>query len=97
MPIFSRKSEAIHLELHASYESGPSECVGAFETTFGQVLVNDVQTSKSSPSTSSSSPDGNFKVSCPAVGNQYMSLTLKAQRIKTTQLVNHAAGGAAEV
>ncbi|KAG2053326.1 P-loop containing nucleoside triphosphate hydrolase protein [Suillus hirtellus] len=79
MPIFSRKSKAIHLELHASYESGPSECVGTFQTTFGQVLVNDVQT-----------------VSCPAAGNQYMSLTLKAQRIKTTQPVDHAAGGAAE-
>lgn len=79
MPIFSRKSKAIHLELHASYESGPSEYVGAFETTFGQVLVNDVQT-----------------ISCPAVGNQYMSLTLKAQRIKTTQLADHAAGSAAQ-
>lgn len=40
MPIFSRKSKAIHLELCASYESGHAELVGAFKTTFGQVLVN---------------------------------------------------------
>lgn len=79
MPIFSRKSKAIHVELHASYESGPSELVGVFETTFEQVLVGDVQS-----------------ISCLAVDNRHISLTLKAQRIKTTQLVDHAASATAE-
>ncbi|KAG1778924.1 P-loop containing nucleoside triphosphate hydrolase protein [Suillus placidus] len=79
MPIFSGKSKAILLELRASYESGPSELVGVFETSFGQVLVSDVQS-----------------VSCLAVDNQHISLTLKAQRIKTTQPVDPAAGGTAE-
>ncbi|KAG1731274.1 P-loop containing nucleoside triphosphate hydrolase protein [Suillus lakei] len=39
--IFFGKSKAIRLEIRASYESGPSELVGAFETTFAQLLVND--------------------------------------------------------
>lgn len=79
MPIFFGKSRAIHVEVCASYESGPSELLGAFETTFGQVLVSDVQS-----------------ISCPTVDNQHMSLILKARRIKTTQLVDHAASSTAE-
>ncbi|KAG1764540.1 P-loop containing nucleoside triphosphate hydrolase protein [Suillus occidentalis] len=79
MPIFPGKSKAIHVELCASYESGPSELLGVFETTFGQVLVSDMQS-----------------ISCLTVDNQHMSLTLKARRIRTTQLVDHAASSTAE-
>lgn len=47
MPIFSRKSKAVHLEVRASFESGPTlgrgELVGTFETTFEQLLGNDGQ------------------------------------------------------
>lgn len=50
MPIFSRKSKAVHLEVRASYESGPmlgrGELVGTFETTFEQLLGNDGQLSE---------------------------------------------------
>ncbi|KAG1731270.1 P-loop containing nucleoside triphosphate hydrolase protein [Suillus lakei] len=42
MPIFSRTSKTIHLEIRALYESGP-EPVGAFETTFEQLLGHDGQ------------------------------------------------------
>lgn len=97
MPIFSRKSKAIHLELCASYESGHTELVGVFETTFGQVLVNYAQSGKLSPLAMSSFPKSSSKVSCLAVDEQRMSLKLKAQRIKTTQPVAHAMSGTAEV
>lgn len=73
------KSKAINLEIYASYESGLTELVGTFETTFGQVLVSDVQS-----------------ISCTADGNRSISLKLKAQRIKITQLVDHAVRGTAE-
>ncbi|KAG1886598.1 P-loop containing nucleoside triphosphate hydrolase protein [Suillus subluteus] len=79
MSIFSGKSKTIHLEIRASYEFGPSELVGAFKTTFGQVLVSDGES-----------------ILYSALDDRHMSLTLKAQRIKTTQPVDHAAGGTAE-
>lgn len=97
MPIFPGKSKAIHVELCASYESGPSELLGVFETTFGQVLISDVQSSKSSLSVASSSSDSNSKVSCPTVDDQHMSLALKARPMETTRLVDHAANSTADV
>ncbi|KAG2064364.1 hypothetical protein BDR04DRAFT_264993 [Suillus decipiens] len=52
IPIFSRKSKAVHLEIRASFESGPmlgqGELVGRFETTFEKLLGNDGQPSESS-------------------------------------------------
>lgn len=79
MPIFSRKSKAVHLEVRASYESGPmlgrGEPVGTFETTFEQLLGNDGQL-----------------MSLSAVDNKSMSLELKVWRSKSTQVADHAAG-----
>ncbi|KAG1731286.1 hypothetical protein EDB19DRAFT_1831768 [Suillus lakei] len=80
MPIFSRKSKAVHLEIRASFESGlmlgRGELVGTFETTFEQLLAQDGRS-----------------LSLLAVDNQRISLKLKAQRSKTTRIDNHAAGG----
>ncbi|KAG1725512.1 hypothetical protein EDB19DRAFT_1947052 [Suillus lakei] len=80
MPIFSRKSKAVHLEIRASFESGlmlgRGELVGTFKTTFEQLLAQDGRS-----------------LSLLAVDNQRISLKLKARRSKTTRIDNHAAGG----
>lgn len=65
----------------------------------GHVLALEViattESSKPSPSAISSSPGTSFEVSCSAI-DRLTSLTLKAQRIKTTQPVDHAAGSTTE-
>ncbi|KAG1886618.1 hypothetical protein F4604DRAFT_1278749 [Suillus subluteus] len=80
MPIFSRKSKAIHLEIRASFESGPmlgqGELVGVFETTLERLLGSDER-----------------PISISTVDNQRISLELRARRSQTTQMANHAVGG----
>lgn len=80
MPIFSRKSKAVHLEIRASFESAPmlgrGELVATFETTFKRLLGNDGR-----------------PISLSAVDNQRISLELKARHSQTTHITNNAAGG----
>lgn len=80
MPIFSRKSKAVHLEIRASFESAPmlgrGELVATFETTFKRLLGDDGR-----------------PISLSAVDNQRISLQLKARRSQTTHIANNAAGG----
>lgn len=76
MPVVPRKSKAVHLEIRASFESGPmlgqGELVGTFETTFEQLLENDWQ-----------------PISLSAVGDQCIYLVLRARHSQTTQIVDH--------
>ena len=52
MPIFSKTSKAVHLEIRASFETvmrGPGELVGRVETTLKELLVHDGPFGESSP------------------------------------------------
>ncbi|KAG1731675.1 hypothetical protein EDB19DRAFT_2041699 [Suillus lakei] len=83
MPIFSGKSKAIRLEIRASFECG--QMLGRGE------LVGTVETTLDQLLAHNGQ-----SISCSAVDNQCISLTLKVQRIKSTQLVDHAASSTAE-
>ncbi|KAG0697663.1 hypothetical protein DFH29DRAFT_1003513 [Suillus ampliporus] len=100
MPIFSRKSKAVHLEIRASFECGPmlgrGELVGTFKTTLEQLLAHDGQSELSLPVVNnqrlSKTSTALRMIELQAVNNQRPSLKLKARRIKTPKLVDYAAG-----
>ncbi|KAG2747343.1 hypothetical protein P692DRAFT_20819889 [Suillus brevipes Sb2] len=82
MPIFARKSKAVHLEVRSSFESGPM--LGRGE------LVEMMDSPSRIPNTS-------FKVLLSAVDNQRTSLELKARHSKSGQVADHAAGSTEQV
>ncbi|KAG1741961.1 hypothetical protein EDB19DRAFT_687329 [Suillus lakei] len=100
LPIFSRKSKSVHLEIRASFESGPmlgrDELVGTFETTLEQLLANDGQSELSLPVINNQRPSPMSK-QAPRMNNPGPSLILKAHHKKTPRLISHAAGSIEQV
>lgn len=85
MPIFSRSSKEVRLEIRASFECGQmlgrGELVGTIKTTLEELLASDGQSSGFSPLILLFCPERS-EVSFLAVDNQRISLKLKARREK---------------